>query len=104
MHVNIIARSITLEACHMSMCLVLSFAGLVSVMVTVLCFSFGFVFAGGGIPVLLCRILPGRRPMPPGADLAYRRSAVLPDRWPRWSGARRRDRSSAKHMTAAPCS
>ena len=52
MHVNIIARSITLEACHMSMCLVLSFAGLVSV--TVLCFSFGFVFAGG-IPVLLCR-------------------------------------------------
>ena len=47
MHVIIIARSITLEACHMSMCLVLSFAGLVSVTVSVLCFGFGFVFAGG---------------------------------------------------------
>ena len=82
MHVNIIARSITLEACHMSMCLVLSFAGLVSVTVLVLCFGFGFVFAGG-IPVLLCRILPGRRPMPPGADLAYRRPAVLSDQWSR---------------------
>ena len=46
MHVNIIARSITLEACHMSMCLVLSFAGLVSVTVLVLCFGFGFVFGG----------------------------------------------------------
>ena len=66
MHVNIIARSITLEACHMSMCLVLSFAGLVSVTVLVLCFSFGFVFAGV-IPVLLCRC-PARAP----ADAARR--------------------------------